>query len=261
MFETNERHDYPRAPALIQSCWETLAPAIVEISYHHTEKDVNLDKSLRDSIREILKTNKTIINKTAVRWVSQTWLSDLFILLGTLPLEASEISDTAKKRSLLRYTTGERGEINADLSYQTRCDAMACIEMLSAKAWYSRNINNKGQDYIIRKIIKNLEFLYWECGIPFELLNDSVSNDSLSSEFYNDLRALNYRQLYELEAHQKVSDLVANVNAGRFLLEEKRLSTSESLIRKKLYSDYKWAITLKDALDHIKEKYKYEEYV
>lgn len=255
---------YPRAPRLIERAWQALVPAIEELSYHHSNASHTIIQTIRRSakpygrrrLRNIEPVNHALVDQMA------GWFHDLLILTGTLPIESSEIGDRAHRLGLARYLEPEAklpiNTADAAVSAQSRAEAMSCLDLLCAKAWYGRNKEKLGIIPLRVNLFRALQYFYWECGMPLSITLMTDIPPELNDSIYEQVRVLNYRQLYALHNAGRVQMLFDSVERGIEHLRERRLS-HVTQFDAALVRDVRWGIDFSEFSERISAKYRVSE--
>jgi hypothetical protein len=251
-------HDspYPPAPSVIQAGWHALIPAILELSFHSSADELTLLQSVRKTKNLRGSGSRAARDDTFEQdnSVLDGWLYDVLVPIGTLPIENVESSEKFSLAGAERLVSQLDEPYDANISAQSRNEAMMCLEMLCAKVWYERNRQGRSEAFIRNSILSALEFMYWECGIPTSLTFLWDDPPPLWHPTYEQVRQFNYRQLYAIEQEGLVSALVSRIEQGVKALSERRDYFNRRFERSNL-KDARWSRSFSKQVEAIKVKY------
>lgn len=220
----SQQSRYPAAPAVIRRAWEALVPAIVELSYHQTHDGLNLVQSVRKT-RNLKGTGNRATDGSQFRFkpeVLDEWMLDLLVLVGTMPVDKGDATERCADAGTARLARSVEGLDDGGISAQGRAEAMMCLELLCAKAWYARNIERRDQLQTMAMLFKAMQYMYWECGIPTSLSMLWDHPPAVTDKVYDEVRRFNYRQLYAIEKADMLPKLLERVRLGIEALKERR---------------------------------------
>lgn len=250
----NHQSKYPAAPALIRQAWNSLVPAIIELSHHQDQDALTLTRTVRRA-RKL----KPLAHKAPFLHEEATldaWLLDVLVLLGTIPVEGPDVTDRFIQAGTQRLQGRRQGAATDDggLSAPGRNEALMCLELLCAKAWYARNRENMDLLQTKAMLYAALQFMYWECGLPPRLPHLLDATADVLEPFYAEIRAFNYRQLYNVERAGLLPELLIRVHHGIAALNERR-EHYHSRFQRYLRKDVRWTRDFKQHTPFIAAKY------
>jgi len=252
-----ENSKYPPVPPVVGQAWSLLIPAIVESSWHVRDMGMNLIQNVRHLRSKIRKYVVCDEDAREVDFSPETWVTGLLIAIGTLPLDVRhspkpkwrDAGREKKLRDVLKLKKIEPCE---------RDEALSCLEILIAKAWYMRHTRGMSSTSIHRAIHQALEFMYWECGVPVELGLYRDESMVFRDADYDEVRAENYQHLYDLESSGHLPELLENIRIGTALMAQYRLNNPRKLART-CRRDARWQQSCGDHLKMIQERYASED--
>ena len=218
----NQQSIYPSAPPVIRRGWEALVPAIIELSYHQTHDALTLPQSIRKT-RNLNGTGSRVTNQSTFKLeqkVLDQWVLDVLIPLGTMPIEKSDATERFVDAGADRLAV--QCDDDGGISAQGRSEALMCLELLCAKAWYARNVEKRSEIQTKVGIFAALQFMYWECGIPSSLSMLWDDPPELTDRIYDEVRRFNFRQLYAVQEANLLPNLITRINEGIEALKERR---------------------------------------
>lgn len=251
---------YPAAPIVIEQAWYHLVPAIHELSrhHHHHVNSLSLAQSVSMAGKPLVKRRGERVDTKQVLFF-KSWFYDLLVLFGTLPVDASEISDTLNERGLERVGVSPTKKLitraSEALSAPSRNEAMMCMDMLCSKVWYARHRNKTPEPELWPFILHAIQYLYWECGIPTQISElYGYDADDLLNPLFRDVRALNYRQLYQLYGQGRLHAVFESCDEGVIRLAERRAKYGDRFdVETK--RDSRWVMSYEQCVEAIIRRY------
>lgn len=255
---------YPAAPIVIEQAWYHLTPSIYELSrhHHHHASSFSLAQNVFMAGKPLVKRRGERVDRQQVLFF-KSWFYDLLILFGTLPVDASEISDTLNDRGLERVGTTPTNKLitsaSEAVSSPSRNEAMMCLDLLCSKVWYARNRMKTPEIELWVLILRSVQNLYWECGVPAQL-SELYGYDSsdLNNPLFRDIRALNYRQLYQLYGQGRLNTVFTSCDEG-----VERLVARRELYGKRFdvetSRDMRWTMSYEQCVESIMRRYSKDE--
>lgn len=251
-----EASPYPEAPEVIRRGWEALIPAIIELAHHSDPERLTLLQSVRKT-KNLKGSGSRAYGPdtfTDDGDVLDGWLYDVLVPIGTLPIDNVEASEKFSITGASRLISPIDEPYDANISAQSRNEAMMCLEMLCTKVWYEKHREVRSDAYIEQSIRNALEFLYWECGIPVSLTLFFDEPLPLWHSTYEQVRKFNYRQLYAIARENLMDALVDRIQQGVRALRERRQYFKRHF-RRSLRQDPRWSRSFSQQVEFIKRKY------
>ncbi|CUJ68864.1 Uncharacterised protein [Achromobacter sp. 2789STDY5608633] len=244
----NQQSQYPVAPSVIRKAWEVLVPAILELTHHQFRDRFTLVQSLR---RAKAMQHPTL--KLDPAGLDQ-WLTDVLVLMGTLPLEFCDLPESAATGRAAALQHFDRG-LEEAVSPAGRNEALMCLEMLCSRVWYSRTISSRSEVAVKVELFHALQFMYWECGVPVPLAMLWDQPPELTDPVFDGVRRHNYRQLYTLERQGELAALYERIRHGIEILAERRHAFRRryALVQRR---DSRWGRTIAEQNLMIQNKYR-----
>ena len=250
---------YPPAPRLIEQGWSHLVPALIELSHHHTNPLYNVLQTIKRAHRPPGRRRQgaEALPRSAKAAVLNDWFYDLLVLLGTLPIESNEVGDRNQRIGLSRYLSDicYAGDAESAISAQSRSEAMLCLDFLCSKIWYARHKEKRDEVQLRVILYRALQYLYWECGVPTEITLMTDVPPDLTDSVYEEVRVLNYRQLYTLYTENKLPKFFEHISRGTQTLKEQR-ALFEKEFDHAHRRDVRWGRSLSEHYQVLQAKYR-----
>lgn len=256
----SQQSRYPRPPNIMRLAWESLVPALLELSNHLWDDSLTLLQSVKNT-KKIKGAGKQAVDPSrykAKNEVLDYWLYDVLVLIGTLPIETSESSEKFVAAGAARSAEDVAASLKEDqdggISAQSRNEAMMCIELLCAKVWYARHREGRSEIQIRAMLFSCLQFLYWETGVPTSLSMLLEEPPEFTDRVFDDVRRYNFRQLYAVQDQGLLPNLLSRVSHGVTALAERREAFA-GRFAKWLRKDPRWTRDFSEHCVLITEKY------
>lgn len=249
---------YPRPPAEIRLAWSVLAPAIFELTEH-----VNPKQTLMQTMRQISHA-RTSVKKSATATGElsrseacyvQNWLNGIFILMGTVPIDMGDVSKAESVRMAMKIADGEKASRDGGLSSQSRVEMQSCLELLCARLWKKRYVEDLSLREVQEFLYHALQYFYWECSVPHDvaLLWDELPD--VTDEIFTPVRAVTYQQIHELAHAKRLMPFLQIVQAGTMALAHHRYFHRTIYLARRR-RDERGELAFDALVESIKEKYR-----